>query len=113
MKQVENTAGGAVAEKKHDEKQIFQAKSNDRFKLIPVTPYSVFIRSSPVYITSLLTSSTCKQVSARPRRMSSKPCGSRQGRRLPYRPDAYPYADARWNRIRNSERNAIKEDEES
>lgn len=57
------------------------------------TPYSVFVRSSPVYATSLFPHRR-KNIGASIR--------SRYRKQLPYRPDPYPYANARWSRLLSS-----------
>lgn len=58
---------------------------------VPTTPYSVFVRQSPVYVTSEMTGS----------RRRGRPAARLDSRRRhPFRPDGYPYANRRWtNRL--------------
>jgi hypothetical protein len=72
-------------------------------KIIPTTPYSVFVRSSPVYNTSRF-----------PTKRSIRPAGRppvKFTRHLPFRPDEYPYADARWTQRMSLNKDTERVDE--
>jgi hypothetical protein len=66
-----------------------RAVNEANVKTVRTTPWSVFVPNSPLYITSQM-----------PRGQRAGRPGSNQAqgvhRRLPYRPDGYPYADRRW-----------------
>ncbi|MBZ0264427.1 hypothetical protein K8I28_07135 [bacterium] len=57
-------------------------------RTMTTTPYSIFIRSSPVYGTSSTPRPSIGRTINRYR--------TKYHRRLSFRPDPYPYADARW-----------------
>ncbi|MDP8207693.1 MAG: hypothetical protein P9L92_13585 [Candidatus Electryonea clarkiae] len=58
-------------------------------RIVTTTPYSIFIRTSPIYRTSSFMNNGLK----RKVRSSRK----RYTRSLPFRPDPYPYANERWS----------------
>lgn len=57
---------------------------------VSTTAWSVFVHSSPMYVTSKMPRGR------RAGRPASRP-SSRFHRQLPFRPDGYPYANRRWS----------------
>ncbi len=60
-------------------------------RVMATTPYAVFVRSSPVYGSSRIPNRRVSMSIFRP--------SGRYHRRLPFRPDPYPYADEKWSKM--------------
>ena len=77
---------------------------HSRLFTVPTTPYSVFVHQSPVYVTSEMPPNKRRgRLSARPDRRP----------RMPFRPDAYPYANRHWTRklVPSFEANTVSREE--